>query len=100
MPSSSDKFEEIHKDSENSFDKLFAGQVLFDQRLDCNSPMEFRYYTKRFGANPDPVCFYCGSAKLSQSELEASNCSDLKEQYKHVFPVCSACGKDPYTSRK
>ena len=70
-----DKFEEIHKDSENSFDKLFAGQVVFDQRLDCNSPMEFRYYTKRFGANPDPVCFYCGSDKLSQSELEGSNCS-------------------------
>ena len=57
------------KDSEAKFDKMFAGNFLFDQRLDCSSPIEFRYFKKRYGKKTDPICYYCGSLKISQAEL-------------------------------
>ena len=88
------------KDSESKFDKMFAGKVLFDQRLECSSPIEFRYFKKRYGKKTEPICYHCGTPNLSQAELEDTNDPDLNSQYKHVFPVCAACGATPYTNRK
>ena len=54
---------------------------------------------KRYGKETEPICYHCGTPNLS-AELEATSDPDLNSQYKHVFPVCAACGATPYTNRK
>ena len=71
------------------YQKTFAEKVITNQKLDCTSPLETVYFSKKLG----PVkCFRCG-LELSAEPERMKMYESEKSKFSVVLPTCELCGE-------
>lgn len=64
---------------------ILQGKVFVKLQLNCQSPIEFGYYSS--GIGKADICCYCTAQGIQQDK-------ELKKQFRVVLPVCQACLDD------
>lgn len=62
---------------------VLQGKVFVKLQLNCQSPIEFSYYSSGIKGKLD-LCCYCKAEGVQQDE-------ELKKQFRVVLPVCQTC---------
>ena len=77
------------------YQKEFAEVVVVNQNLDCESPIEVVYYSKKLG----PIRCYLCAIDLTSDPERLKIYEEKKLIYSVVLPTCDSCG-DPKCSHK
>lgn len=62
---------------------VLQGKVFVKLQLNCQSPIEFSYYSSGINGKLD-LCCYCKAEGVQQDK-------ELKKQFRVVLPVCQTC---------